>query len=175
MHGALKTSILFWTDESNILLTCRVLFVKCFHHSKIKLFISSSHRVISSNAPFRQTSIWTIANWFCPCCAPPSFPMSLKSSNRSPSTRPQAPVSSSKLLLCRVRVSQARSSYSRTVVKFFISISDPATSASLNDGNPRAFVWFSSLQCRRFGRESVSYSKNKLAGKIGLRGTGTRV
>ena len=37
---------------------------------------------------------------------------------------------------------------------------------SLNEEKPGPFVWFSPLQCRRFGRESVSYSVNKLGGKF---------
>ena len=43
-------------------------------------------------------------------------------------------------------------------MKFFILIYDPANCMSLNEENPGPFVWFSTLQCRHFGIESVSYS-----------------
>ena len=45
------------------------------------------------------------------------------------------------------------------LVKFFISIFDAATCTSLNEEKPGSFVWLPTLQCRRSGRESVSYSE----------------
>ena len=39
------------------------------------------------------------------------------------------------------------------------AISDPATSTSLNRGKQGQFIVLSTLQCRPFGRESVSYSE----------------
>ena len=45
------------------------------------------------------------------------------------------------------------------LVKFFISISDTATFASFKEEELGAFVWFSILQYRHFGRESVSNSE----------------
>ena len=45
------------------------------------------------------------------------------------------------------------------LVKFSISISDPATSTSSNGGKLGLFVLFSTSQFRHFGRESVSYSQ----------------
>ena len=38
---------------------------------------------------------------------------------------------------------------------------------SLNKEKPGPFVWFSTLQCRRFGRESVSYSETNWQGSFG--------
>ena len=68
-------------------------------------------------------------------------------------------------------------------VKFFISIYDRANYVKLNEETPGPFVWFSTLQCRRFGRESVSYSGDKVGGKFRLKplslielpGTGPRL
>ena len=45
------------------------------------------------------------------------------------------------------------------LVKFFISIYNPANCMCLNGERLVSFVWFSTSQCRRFGRESVSYSQ----------------
>ena len=36
----------------------------------------------------------------------------------------------------------------------------------LNKEKPGSFIWFSTLQCRHFGRESISYSSAKLVGKF---------
>ena len=44
------------------------------------------------------------------------------------------------------------------LMKFFTSVSDPAACTSLNKKDQGPFILFSPLQCRRFGRESVSYS-----------------
>ena len=45
------------------------------------------------------------------------------------------------------------------LVKSFISIYDPANCMCLNEEKPGPFVWFSTSQCIRFGRESVSYTQ----------------